>query len=70
MPLACIYSLTEPMRVVTFEERETLVATGKWFRHPNCKSTEELSHEKPIRQRTRKRRDDGQQTPESLASGT
>lgn len=58
MPLACIYHKELPMRVVTFEEREKLVATGEWFKHPSCKSEiikEESNHEKPIRRSTRKR---------------
>ena len=58
MPLACIYSPTEKMRVVTLEEREALVASGKWFKHPNDVHAikKDINHEEPIRQRTRKRR--------------
>jgi len=68
MPLACIYSPTEKMRVVTLEEREELVATGKWFRHPNDVHVikKDINHEKPIRQRTRKRRIDDEHAPSSL----
>jgi len=57
MPIACIYHKTQPMKVVTFEEREKFLATGEWFKHPNCEKLIEVNeHEKPIRQRTRKRR--------------
>lgn len=57
MPLACIYHKTEKMRVVSFEERDKLVASGEWFKHPNCeKLIEESKHEEPIRRSTRKRR--------------
>ena len=61
MPLTCLYSKTMPMRVVRHEEVEALVATGAWFKHPNdVKQTDvtnkDITHEKPIRQRTRKRR--------------
>lgn len=57
MPLACIYHKTLPMRVVSLEEREKLVALGEWFKHPNCeKLIEEPKYEEPIRRGTRKRR--------------
>lgn len=59
MSLACIYSATEGMKVVTFEEREQLVASGKWFKHPN-EAKEGIKHEEPIRRSTRKRRINGE----------
>lgn len=64
MPLACIYHKEYPMRVVTFEERDKLVALGEWFNHPSCKK-EETNHEKPIRQQSRKRRIDGEHPSEA-----
>lgn len=67
MPLACIYSPTEKMRVVTLEERETLVASGKWFKHPNdVHVKKDINHEEPIRQRTRKRRVADEHPPSTL----
>jgi hypothetical protein len=56
MPLACIYHPTDGMRVVTLEEREKLVASGQWFRHPKDILKKEVKNEKPIRQYTRQRR--------------
>jgi hypothetical protein len=58
MPIACIYHKELPMRVVSFEERERLVATGEWYRHPSCKpeiTKEEPNHEKPIRRKPKQR---------------
>lgn len=66
MPLACIFSPTEKMRVVTFEERDKLVATGKWFAHPNDILKKELDNEKPIRQRTRKRINDSESSSTTI----
>lgn len=36
MPLTCVYHKTDGMRVVSFNERDDLTATGEWFDHPNC----------------------------------
>ena len=59
MPLACVYHKTEKMRVVSFDERERLLETGQWFKHPNdvnkTITVEETKHEEPIRRGRRKR---------------
>jgi len=69
MPIACVYHKTEPMRVVTFEEREKLLATGEWFKHPNdVNKQKEIEHEKQIRRGTRKRRVNGECTSEKIGS--
>lgn len=59
MPLACIFHKTLPMRVVSFAEREQLVATGEWYRHPKL-DKEETNHEEQIRRVPRKRRSNGE----------
>lgn len=67
MPLTCVYHKTKGMRVVPLDEQDKLMATGEWFDHPSCNTDkEESKHEKPIRQRTRKRRSDAEHTPTPL----
>ena len=72
MSLACVYHKTQPMRVVEDDVREEMVATGEWFKHPLDvhKIKEEGNHEKQIRQRTGKRRNNGQDSPNTHGSGT
>ena len=64
MPLACVYHKTEKMRVVSFDERNEMVASGEWFNHPSCKTIEttdkEIKDEKQIRRRARKGRSNGE----------
>ena len=69
VPLACIYHKKQPFRVVSFAERDKLLATGEWFAHPSCKQDikeEVINHEKPIRQQPRKRSVNGEDSPKSL----
>ncbi len=67
MPLACIYHKVKGMRVVPIEDRDTLVASGEWFKHPNCeKLIEESKHEESIRQRTRKRRSNAEHSSKEI----
>ncbi len=68
MPLACVYHKSQPMRVVTPDEREQMVATGEWFKHPSCKQ-EESKHEEPIRRKSRKGKHDSECPPEKTGSG-
>jgi hypothetical protein len=65
MPIACVYNKVEGMRVVTFEEREKLLATGEWFKHPN-QVKEEPNHEEQIRRVPRKGRRNGKQPSEEV----
>lgn len=50
MSLACIYHKTQGMRVVSFAERETLVATGEWFNSPNDAKAVKKPVKKPSKQ--------------------
>lgn len=56
MSLTCIYHAIEEMKVVPYDERDKLVATGEWFDHPNDvkKIIEDIKDERQIRQRTRR----------------
>lgn len=65
VPLACVYHRELPMRVVTYEERDRLVASGEWFNNPNC---EENRHEKPLRWNAGKRSSNRKCAPETPGS--
>jgi hypothetical protein len=68
MPLACIYDKEGKYRVVPIEQREQLVASGEWFSHPKGYLNKEIKHEKQIRQQPRKRRSNGENSPQSIGS--
>lgn len=68
MPIACIYHKTQGMKVVSFEEREKLVASGEWFRHPN--DLKEKEHEEPIRQQSQQGRKHAKHASKKNGSGT
>lgn len=70
MPLACVYHPVEEMQVVTFEERERLIATGMWFKYPNEAKEMREHHEKQIRQQPEQRRSNAKRTSKSIPSGT
>ncbi len=56
MSLNCVYHKTQSFRVVEDEIADEMVASGEWFRHPNdVNKQKEITHEKPIRRKSRKR---------------
>ena len=65
MSLCCIYHKTLPMQVMEEENADKLVSSGNWFRHPNDvhKVKKEITHEKPIRQRSGKGCSNGKDSP-------
>lgn len=70
MSLCCVFHKVYPMRVVEDLQREVMVATGEWFKHPNCKTEKELNNEKPIRQQPRKRRSDAKHSSKETGIST
>ncbi len=62
MPLVCIFN-ENGTEVVTYEERDKLVATGRWFKHPNdVHAKKDIQDEKPIRRKPKQRNCDSQRS--------
>ncbi len=57
MSLCCVYSPTEPMRVVEDAEADELVKSGQWFKHPNDAKNGVIENE----QKSRKQRSSSKQ---------
>ncbi len=61
MSISCIYHATLGMRVVKDEDKQALLDTGAWFRHPNdvgkVKEIKEQDNGQ-IRRQPRKRKSD------------
>lgn len=70
MTIACVFSPTEPMRVVSFEEREKLIATGLWFRHPNEAKEVRKKHEEQIRRNSEQRLNDHERSTNAIGTRT
>lgn len=67
MLVACIYHATLPMQVVSYEDRDRLVATGEWFRHPNDAKGESYGQ---IRRNEGKRKRNRKCKTQPIGSGT
>jgi len=71
---SCLYHPNDGMRVIEAQDEDEyrrLLSTGMWFDHPNkakeaklIKIKEDNKDEKPIRQYTRKRRSNGEDSSE------
>jgi hypothetical protein len=70
MPLACIYHPFQEMKVVSFEERDKLVASGEWFDHPTKAKQERTHHEEQIRRKSEQGSSGSECTPIQTGSGT
>ena len=69
MSVACVYHRDQDFRVVTFDERDKLLATGEWFNTPKeAHNNEECNDERQIRRRKRKGRGINELAPEPLGS--
>lgn len=64
MPLVCVFHPVYDMRVVTYPERDELVASGQWFNHPNDAKKVREQHERQIRREPGERCSDGEHTSE------
>jgi hypothetical protein len=62
MPLVCVFHPVYNMRVVTYPEREELVASGQWFNHPNDAKKVREQHEEQIRRESEQGCEHGEHT--------
>lgn len=70
MPLVCIFHPVDDMRVVTFAERDELVASGRWFNHPNDAKKVREYHEEQIRRESGEGCVNGEHSPKPNGSRT
>ena len=68
MPLVCVFHPVYDMRVVTYPEREKLVASGQWFNHPNDAKKVREQHEEQIRRESGQGCEHGEHTSEPHGS--
>ena len=70
MPLACVYHPVEGMKVVSFDERDKMLATGMWFDHPTKAKEAGENHEKQIRRQSEQGSVNGECASIETGSGT